>query len=82
MRHRVMSLTTDRVCMGTRQAVSLHQWNTTKDETWMIEICVMKSAVEIHAAGSKIDVRSASALNSSSVKKGTITTMVHIMKGA
>jgi hypothetical protein len=37
------------------------------------------STAEMHTAGSKISVRSVSALNRSSVKKGTMTTMVPIM---
>jgi hypothetical protein len=58
MKHRVMSMTTDRVHMVTRQAVSLDQRNKVEDETGMTEICVT--------------------LNKSSVKKGTMTTIVPI----
>jgi hypothetical protein len=74
-----MSLTTGRVSMGTRQIVSLHQRNTAEDETGMIEICVMSSAIEVHVAGLKIGVRSTSALKKSSVKKWTMITTVPIL---
>jgi hypothetical protein len=79
MKHGVMSMTTGRVLMGTRQAVSLHQRNTAEDETRMTEICMTSSAAEMHMLGLKTSVRSASALNRSNVKKGTMTTMVPIM---
>jgi hypothetical protein len=79
MKHGVTSLTTSRVLAGTRQVVSLHQRNVTKDETGMTEICATSSAVEIHADGSKTDVRRMSASNRSSVKKVTLITMVLIM---
>jgi hypothetical protein len=74
-----MSLTTGRVSMGTTQIGSLHQRNTAEDETGMIEICVMSSAIEVHVAGLKIGVRSTSALNKSSVKKWTMITTVPIL---
>jgi hypothetical protein len=45
----------------------------------MTEICAMSSAAVMHVTGSKTGVRNASALNRSSVKKGTMTTMVPIM---
>jgi hypothetical protein len=77
-KHGVMSLATSRLLMGTRQEVSLHRRNAAKDETGMAKICAMSSTAEMHAAGLKIDVRSTSALNRSSVKKGTMTTMVPI----
>jgi hypothetical protein len=48
-------------------------------ETSMIETCVMSSAVEMHAAGSNISIKSTSALHRSDVKRGTMTTMVPIM---
>jgi hypothetical protein len=79
MKNEVMSLTTSKVRTGTRQAVSLHWSNTAKDETRMIEICVTSFTTEMHVAGLKIGVRSVSALNRSSVKKGTMTTTVPIM---
>jgi hypothetical protein len=79
MNHRVMSLTIGRVLTGTQQAVSLHRRNAAEDETRMIKICTTSSMVEMHAVGLKICVRSASTLNRSSVKKGTMTTMVPIM---
>jgi hypothetical protein len=78
-RHGVMIMTTGRVCMGTRQAVSLHQRNAAEGKTMMIEICVMSSAAEMDAAGSKTGVRSACVLNKSSAKKETMITMVPIM---
>jgi hypothetical protein len=79
MKHRVMSVTTGRVPMGTRLAVSLHQRNMTKDEIRMTEICATSSAIEMHTTGLKTGARSVSALNRSSVKKGTMTTTVTIM---
>jgi hypothetical protein len=78
-KHGVMIMTTDRVCIGTQQAVSLHQRNMTEGETRMTEICTMSSAIEMCAAESKIGLRSMSVLNRNNVKKGTITTMVPIM---
>jgi hypothetical protein len=62
-----------------RQAIELHWRNAAEDETGMIEICVMSSAVEMHATRSKTGIRSVSALNRSSVKKGIRTTMIVIM---
>jgi hypothetical protein len=47
-----------------------------KDETGMTEICVMPSTAEMHTVGSKTGIRSVSASNRSSVKKGTMTTTV------
>jgi hypothetical protein len=79
MKHGVMSLTTGRVSTWTWQAVSLHWRNATEDETEMIESCATSSATKMHVARSKISVRSMSALNRSSMKKGTMTTMVPIM---
>jgi hypothetical protein len=73
-----MIMTTDKVHTGTQQAVSLHRRNTTKGETGMIEICTTSFAIEMHAVGSKTGVRSASVLNRSNTKKGTMTTMVPI----
>jgi hypothetical protein len=79
MKHGVKNLTTDRIHMGTQQEVSLHQRNTAEDETGMIEICIMSSAAEMQAIASKISVRSPSAFNRRSMKKGTTTTMVPTM---
>jgi hypothetical protein len=79
MKHRVTSLTIDKVLTGTWQAVSLYLRNAAKDKTGMTEICVTSSTTEIHTTGLKTDVRSASALNKSNVRKGTMTTMVPIM---
>jgi hypothetical protein len=79
-KHKVTSLTTHRVHVGTRQAVSLHQRNAAEDETEMTEICAMSYVVEMHAAGSKTDVRSMSTLNRRSMKKGTITVAPTIYK--
>jgi hypothetical protein len=76
MKHGVMSLTTGRVHVGTQLAVSLHQRNMAEGETKMIEICVMSSVVKMHVVGLKTSVSSASALNKSNVKTGTIITMV------
>jgi hypothetical protein len=44
----------------------------------MIEICVMSFTTEIHADRLKTGVGSASALNRSIVKRGTMTTMVPV----
>jgi hypothetical protein len=79
MKHGVMSLTIGRVCTGTQQAVSFHWRNAVEDETGMIKMCAMSSATKMHTVGSKTDVKSESALNRSSVKKGTMTTMVPII---
>jgi hypothetical protein len=49
-----------------------------EDKTEMTEICMTSSATEMHVAGLKIGARSSSILNRSSVKRGTMTTMVHI----
>jgi hypothetical protein len=78
-KHGVTSMTTGRVLIGTRQAVSLHQRNTAEDETGMTEICETSFVAEMHAARLKIDARSVSALNRGNVKKGTMTTTVLIM---
>jgi hypothetical protein len=78
MKHRIMSLTTDSVHAGTQQAVSLHRRNVAEDDTGMTEIWTTSSVAEMHVAGSKTGVKSTSALNRSSVKKGTMTTMVSI----
>jgi hypothetical protein len=78
-KHGVMSLSTSRVSMGTLQAVSLHRRNADEDETRMTEICVMSSATEMHTAGLKTGIRSASSLNRSSMKKGTMITTIPIM---
>jgi hypothetical protein len=74
-----MSLTTGRVSTGIRQAVSLYQRSVAKDETRMIKICATSYVAEMHAAGLKNGVRSMSVSNRSSVKKGSMTTMVPIM---
>jgi hypothetical protein len=79
MKHGVTSMTTGKVLTGTRQAVSLHWRNAAEDKTWMTEICMTSSAVGILATELKTGVRSASALNRSSMKKGTMTTTVPIM---
>jgi hypothetical protein len=78
MRHGVMIMTTDKVHIGTQQVVSLHRRNTIEGETGVIEICTTSFATEMHAVGSKTGVRSASVLNRSNTKKGTMTTMVPI----
>jgi hypothetical protein len=78
MRRGVMIMTIGRVCMGTQQAVSLHWRNAADGETRMTKICTTSSVVEMHVARSKTGVRSASFLNRSSTKKGTVTTMVPI----
>jgi hypothetical protein len=75
----VTSMTMGSVLTGTRQAVSLHQRSMFEDKTGMTEICATSSTVEMHTVGLKTGVRSVSALNRSSVKKGTMTTMVPIM---
>jgi hypothetical protein len=79
MKHGVTSMTTDRVSTGTQQVVSLLWRNVAEDETRMIEICTMPSTTEMHVAKLKTSVRSMSALNRSSMKRGTMTTMVPVM---
>jgi hypothetical protein len=79
MKHKVTSMATGRVSMGPQLVVSLHQRNTAEDETGMTEICVTSSTAEMHAAILKIGTRSASTLNRSSMKKGTMTTTIPIM---
>jgi hypothetical protein len=79
MKHKVTSMATGRVSMWPQLVVSLHQRNTAEDETGMTEICVTSSTAEMHAAILKIGTRSASALNRSSMKKGTMTTTIPIM---
>jgi hypothetical protein len=64
---------------GDSQEVSLHWRNTAEDETGMTEICTMPSTTEMHTARLKTSSRSASALNRSSMKKGTMSTLVPIM---
>jgi hypothetical protein len=49
------------------------------DETGLTEICVMSSTAEMHTTGLKTSARSMSTLNRTSVKIGTMTTMVPIM---
>jgi hypothetical protein len=53
------------------------EWVDDKTET--TEICVTSSAAEMHTVGSKTSIRSVSASNRSSVKKGTMITIVPIM---
>jgi hypothetical protein len=62
MRHRVMIMTTDKIRTRTWQAVSLHWRNTAEGETRMTKICATSSAIEMHVAGSKADIKSASIL--------------------
>jgi hypothetical protein len=78
MKHGVMSLTTDRVRTGTRLTVSLHWRNAAEGETRMTETYAMLSMAKMHAGGSKIGVRSTSALNRSNVKRGAMIIMIPI----
>jgi hypothetical protein len=71
-------MTTGKVVTWTCQAVPLHQRNAVEDKTGMIEICMTSSTAEMHAVGLKTSIRSVSALNRSSVKKGTMTTTIPI----
>jgi hypothetical protein len=79
MKHEVTSMTTGRVPMGTRLAVSVHQRNTTEYETGMTEIYATSSVAEMHVVRLKTGARSVSALNRRCVKKGTMTITVPIM---
>jgi hypothetical protein len=79
MKHGVTILTIGRVSMGTQQAVSLQRRYMAEDETGRTEICMTSFAVEMCATRFKIGIRSVSALNRSSMKKGTMTTAVPIM---
>jgi hypothetical protein len=45
----------------------------------MTDTCVTSSAARMDATGSKTDMRSASTLNNSDMKRGTMTTMDPIM---
>jgi hypothetical protein len=51
--YRVKTLTNVRLHMGTWPTISLHQWNTTEDETGMIKTCVTSSTIEMHVFESK-----------------------------
>jgi hypothetical protein len=79
MKHGVTSLTTGRVHVGTQLAFSHHQRNAAEGKTRMIETCMISSTSKMHIARLKTDVRSASAMNRSNVKRGTMITMVPIM---
>jgi hypothetical protein len=74
----VTRMTIGRVPMGTRLAVSLHRRSADEGEAGMTEFCMMSSTIEMHVVGLKAGARSVSALNRSSVKKGTMTTTVPI----
>jgi hypothetical protein len=74
MKHVVTSLTTGRVHVGTRLAVSLHRRNVAEGKAGMTETCTTSSAARMHAAGSKTSVWS-----TSDVKRGSMTTTVPIM---
>jgi hypothetical protein len=63
MKYEAMSLTTDRVCMVTRPAVSLPRRNTTDGGIGMIEICSMSFATEMHMIGLITDAMRVSALS-------------------
>jgi hypothetical protein len=78
-KHGEVSLTTDIVHVGTRLAVSLHRRNTTECVTGMTKTCATSSAAKMHITRSKTCVRSASDLNWSDVKGGTMTTVIPIM---
>jgi hypothetical protein len=78
-KHKVMTLNIGRVHTGTRLVVSLHRRNVAKGGTRMIETCMMSSIAKTHVARSKSGIRSASALNRSDMKRGTMTIRVFIM---
>jgi hypothetical protein len=63
MKYMVMSLTTNRVHMGTQPAVSLHRRNAAEGEIGMTEICMMSSMVEMHAIELTTNTRSVSVLS-------------------
>jgi hypothetical protein len=79
MKHGVICLTTGRVLTGSQRAISLHRKNAAEDKTRMTKIFVTSSAAEMHVTGLKTGARSTSILNRSSIKKGTMTTTVHIL---
>jgi hypothetical protein len=79
MKYGVMSLTTDRVHVGTQPAVSPHWRNAAECGIRMIVICMTSSTTEMHTAGLKTGARSANILSKSRAKKGTMTTIVPIM---
>jgi hypothetical protein len=76
----VMSLTTDRVRVGTQPIVSLYQKSVAKGGTGMIGTCAMSSTAEMHVTGLTTDARSMSALSKNDVMRGTMTIMVPSMK--
>jgi hypothetical protein len=73
---RVRILTTDRICVGTQPAVSLHRRSVAEGEIGMTEICATSSTTEMHAVESKISVKSKSASCSNDATRGTMITMV------
>jgi hypothetical protein len=72
----VTSLTTDRVHVGTRPVVSLHQRNTVEGGIGMTDICMASSATELHMTGLIAGIRSVSALSKNDVMRGIMTIMV------
>jgi hypothetical protein len=79
VKYGVMSLTTDRVHMGTRPAVSLHRRNATEGGIGISEICVAPSAAEMHAIELTTDTRRVSALSKNDVMRGTMPIMLPFM---
>jgi hypothetical protein len=72
----VRSLTTGRVCAGTRPIVSLYRRSTAESVIGMTETCMTSSTVEMHMTGSKTGAQSESTLSRSGTMKGTVITIV------
>jgi hypothetical protein len=76
---RLMSLTTDRVLMGTQQAALLHQRSVADGVGETTVTCMASTAVEMHATRLKIGAESESALNRNNMIIGIMITMVPTM---
>jgi hypothetical protein len=75
----VMMMATMRVHMWTWLEASLHRRSAAEDATETTMTYMMSSAVEMHAAGLKIDAEIRSGKSKNSVMKGTRITMVLTM---
>jgi hypothetical protein len=76
---RLMSLTTDRVLVGTQQAASLHRRSVADGVGETTVTCTTSTAAEMHATGLKISAESESALNRNNMMIGIMITMVPTM---
>jgi hypothetical protein len=71
----VWSLTTGRVPMGIRPAVSLYRRSAAEGMVRTIATCVMSSAAEMHATGSKTSTKNESAQSKNNAMRGTMIIM-------